>query len=37
MLPRYSGTLWSAIALTGVLAAFQIHHLALLLTALCPT
>ncbi len=37
VLPRYSGTLWCAIAVTGVLAAFQIHHLALLLTALCPT
>ena len=28
--------LWVAIAATGVLAAFQIHHLASLLTALCP-
>ena len=28
--------LWSAIAATGALAAFQIHHLASLITALCP-
>lgn len=28
--------LWVAIAATGVLAAFQIHHLASLATALCP-
>ncbi len=28
--------LWSAIAATGALAAFQIHHLANLVTALCP-
>ena len=28
--------LWGAIAMTGVLAAFQLHHLARLITALCP-
>lgn len=28
--------LWSAIAITGALAAFQVHHLASLVTALCP-
>lgn len=28
--------LWAAIALTAVLALFQLHHLASLLTALCP-
>lgn len=28
--------LWGAILLTGMLAAFQIHHLARLLTAVCP-
>lgn len=28
--------LWGAIAMTGVLAAFQLHHLAGLITALCP-
>jgi Zn-dependent protease with chaperone function len=35
---RSSATLalWGAIATTGVLAAFQIHHLARLITALCP-
>ena len=27
--------LWGAIAMTGVLAAFQLHHLARLITALC--
>ena len=28
--------LWGAITVTGMLAAFQIHHLARLVTALCP-
>ena len=28
--------LWSAIAVTGALAAFQVHHLGSLVTALCP-
>lgn len=28
--------MWSSIGFTGVLAAFQIHHLAGLITALCP-
>jgi Zn-dependent protease with chaperone function len=28
--------LWGAIVVTGMLAAFQIHHLARLVTALCP-
>jgi hypothetical protein len=28
--------LWGAITITGMLAAFQIHHLALLVSALCP-
>jgi hypothetical protein len=28
--------LWLAIGITGVLAAFQIHHLAGLITARCP-
>ena len=28
--------LWSAIVMTGMLAAFQLHHLARLITALCP-
>ena len=28
--------LWGAIAMTGVLAAFQLHHLVRLITALCP-
>ena len=28
--------LWGAIAMTGLLAAFQLHHLARLLAALCP-
>lgn len=28
--------LWGAIAMTGVLASFQLHHLARLVTALCP-
>ncbi len=39
MTPLRSGThaaLWGAIMVTGVLAAFQIHHLARLVTALCP-
>ena len=31
------GALWGAIALTGAMAAFQIHHLSRLITALCPT
>ena len=30
------GALWGAITVTGMLAAFQIHHLARLITALCP-
>lgn len=29
-------TLWATIVMTGMLAAFQIHHLARLVTALCP-
>ena len=33
---RSQVALWGAIAMTGVLAAFQIHHLARLITALCP-
>ena len=35
---RSSATLalWGAIGVTGVLAAFQLHHLARLVTALCP-
>ncbi|MBI4883897.1 MAG: M48 family metalloprotease [Actinobacteria bacterium] len=40
MLPLRSGVhaaLWAAITLTGIIAAFQIHHLLGLLTALCPT
>jgi len=28
--------LWGAITVTGMLAAFQIHHLARLVAALCP-
>jgi Zn-dependent protease with chaperone function len=39
MTPLRSSThaaLWSAIAITCMLAAFQIHHLAPLLSALCP-
>lgn len=28
--------LWSAIAVTGLLAAYQLHHLMLFITAVCP-
>ncbi len=37
--PLRSGTgfaMWAVIGMTGMLAAFQIHHLALLVTAICP-
>ena len=39
MKPLRSSThaaLWAAITVTGMLAAFQVHHLARLVTALCP-
>lgn len=39
MTPLRSGAqtaLWGAIAVTGLLAAFQLHHLARLIGALCP-
>lgn len=34
--PSTHAALWGAITITGMLAAFQIHHLARLVTALCP-